>query len=70
METEFFNADGRTDMNLIVDFLNFSKNASCWNGAIEAMSVETILLVEMVYYFLIGISMVLMPIFESVFLSR
>jgi hypothetical protein len=41
-------------MNLIVAFLKFAKapkNASCWNGAIEAMSVEAILLVEMVFYF-------------------
>jgi len=54
MGTEFFNADGRTYMaNLIVAFLNFAeapKKASCSNGALEAISVETIVLVEMVYY--------------------
>jgi hypothetical protein len=56
--TEFFNAYGRTDgraymTNLMVAFLNFAeapKHASCWNGAIEAMSMETIVLVEMVDY--------------------
>jgi hypothetical protein len=47
--------DGQTDMtNLIVAFLKFAiapKNTYCWNGAIEAISVETILLVEMVFFY-------------------
>jgi hypothetical protein len=59
--------------NLIVAFLNFTKalKDACLNGAIQAIFVETILHVEMVYYAnsLIAISMALIPIFESVFLA-